>query len=207
MEVKERILLKAHEQFNKFGIRSVSMDDIASGLGMSKKTLYQYFSDKDELVGTCFYEVMENSRIRCLGYKEKAENPVHEVFMAFEMIQEMFAEMNPALLYDMEKYHPACFKKFWDFKYGFLYNAIKENLQQGVDLGLYRPEIDPDVLARTRIETVMMAFNTEIFPNNRTALLHIERQLLDLFLYGIVTTKGQKLIQKYKTQASKKLKS
>jgi hypothetical protein len=79
-----------------------------------------------------------------------------------------------------------------------------DNLQRGIQDELYRPDIDVDVMARYRIESVMLPFNAIIFPNNRTHLIHIEQQLFEHFLYGLATTKGQKLIQKYKTQRTKK---
>lgn len=204
MEPKERILVRAHELFNKYGIRSVSMDDISAGLGMSKKTLYQYFADKEELVDACFSGVLEHNRHQCVADRKRAENPIHEFFLAFDMTQEMFAEMNPAVLYDLQKYHPAAYKKFQDFKHSFLYKIISSNLETGVKEELYRPEIDIDVMARLRIESVMLPFNSEVFPNNRTHLIHIEQQLFEHFLYGLVTNKGQKLIQKYKNQRIKK---
>ncbi|HYO21147.1 MAG TPA: TetR/AcrR family transcriptional regulator [Flavisolibacter sp.] len=204
METKERILVRAHELFNKYGIRSVSMDDISAGLGMSKKTLYQYFADKEELVDACFSGVMEHNRHQCLADQKRAENPIHEVFLAFDMTKEMFSEMNPSVLFDLQKYHPAAFKKFHEFKYSFLYNVITNNLQRGVKEELYRADIDVDVIARLRIESVMLPFNAEVFPNNRTHLVHIEQQLFEHFLYGLATAKGQKLIQKYKNQRIKK---
>lgn len=204
METKDRILVKSHEQFNRFGIRSVSMDDIAAALGMSKKTLYQHFADKEELVSACFSQVMEHNRHQCLIDQKRAENPIHEFFLAFDMMQEMFANMNPSVLHEMEKYHPEAFKKFQDFKHGFMYNVITNNLERGIREELYRPDIDLDVLARLRMESVMLPFNATVFPNNRTHLMHIEEQLFDHFLYGIATTKGQRLIQKYKTQRTKK---
>lgn len=204
METKERILVKAHEQFNRYGIRSVSMDDIAAELGMSKKTLYQYFADKDELVEACFGNVMGRHQSQCQVDRLRAENPVHEVFLAFDMTQQTFTNMNPAVLYDMKKYHPGAYKKFHEFKYSFLYQLIVSNLQKGIEEELYRPDIDVDVMARLRIESVMLPFDPDVFPNNRTHLIHIEQQLFEHFLYGLVTTKGQKLIQKYKTQRTKK---
>ena len=159
METKERILVKAHEQFNRYGIRSVSMDDIATTLGMSKKTLYQHFEDKEQLVGDCFSQIMEHNRHQCMANQKQAENPIHEFFLGFDMIQELFANMNPVVLYDMEKYHPACFKKFQEFKYGFMYKMITSNLERGIKEELYRDDIDVDVIARLRIESVMLPFN------------------------------------------------
>lgn len=204
METKERILVKSHEQFNRFGIRSVSMDDIAAALGMSKKTLYQHFADKEELVSACFLQVMDHNRHQCLLDQKRAENPIHEIFLSYDMMQEVFTNMNPVVLYEMEKYHPAAFKKFHEFKYGFLYKIIVSNLERGIEEELYRPDIDVDVMARFRIESVMLPFNVDVFPDNRTQLIHIEQQLFEHFLYGLATPKGQKLIQKYKTQRTKK---
>ncbi|MEI6947938.1 TetR/AcrR family transcriptional regulator [Paraflavisolibacter sp. H34] len=204
MEPKERILHKSHELFNRYGIRSVSMDDIAAQLGMSKKTLYQYFTDKDELVSAVFAGIMDCSREQCCADQQRADNALHEVFLAYDQIQEMFATMNPAVLYDMEKYHPAAFKVYQEFKNGFLYQSIRANLERGVAEGLYRPEIDVDLLTRYRIHSIMLGFNPEVFPNNRTALVYIEQHLLEHFLFGLATPKGQELIHEYKNQRQKK---
>jgi AcrR family transcriptional regulator len=204
MEVKERILQKAHELFNRYGIRSVSMDDIATQLGMSKKTLYQYYTDKDELVTAVFTGVMEHNKVECSSNQTSAENPIHEVFMAFDMMQDLFVNMNPSVLFDMEKYHANCFKKFQEHKNGFMYRMIRDNIERGIEAELYRSDMDVDVMTRYRIHSIMLAFNPDIFPNNRNNIVHIEQQLLEHFLNGLATTKGQKLIQKYKTQRLKK---
>ena len=204
MEPKERILVKAHELFNRYGIRSVSMDDIAAQLGMSKKTLYQYYADKDELVTGVFSTVMEENKKTCSEDQNKSENALHEVFLSFDRVQDMFSEMNPMVLFDMEKYHPPCFKKFREFQSVFLFQMIKNNIERGIQEGLYREEIDIDILTRYRIHSIMLSFNHEVFPGNRNRIVHIEQELLDVFLYGIATAKGQKLIQKYKNQRIKK---
>ena len=203
METKERILLRAHELFNKYGIRSVSMDDLASQLGMSKKTLYQYYTDKDELVEAVFVAMMSHNQTQCKLDRQRAENSIHEVFLAYDMVQEMFANMNPSVLFEMQKYHPGTYKKFQEYKNGFLYQMLRTNIETGIREELYRAEIDVDVLTRYRIHSIMLAFDPEVFPTNRTRLVHIEQQLLENFLYGLATIKGQKLIQKYKNQRTK----
>ena len=205
MEAKERILVKAHELFSRYGIRSVSMDDIATELGMSKKTLYQYYMDKDELVNAVFEEIFVAKRAQCLECRKLGENMIHEVFLSFDMVQEMLANMNPAVLFDMKKYHPTAFKKFQDFQNNFLYKMIKENLLKGVEEELYRPEIDVETLTRFRLHSIMLSFDPEVFPSNKTNLVQIEQQLMEHFLYGLATAKGQKLIQKYKHQRTKTL--
>jgi AcrR family transcriptional regulator len=197
---KERILEKAHELFMRYGVRSVSMDDIAGQLGISKKTLYQFYTDKEELVDNSLSIFLEENRKQCLAGRQKAENAIHEVFQAFDMIEQIFTNMNPSIVYDLEKYHPAVSKKIQQHKRVFLYQVLKQNLERGIKEELYRPEINVDILTRFRIESMMLTFNSEIFPTNRTHFAEIQEEILEHFLYGIATIKGQKLIQKYKQQ-------
>lgn len=203
MEAKERILLKSHELFNRYGIRSISMDDIAAQLGMSKKTLYQYYTDKDDLVNAVFDIALRDNQERCTAFKQQRENAIHEIFLSFDMLREMLVNMNPSLLFDLQKYHPTAFGKYLSFKNDFLYQIIKSNLEQGIEEELYRPEIDVEILSRYRLYSVMLAFNPDVFPGSRTNILHIEEQLIEHFIYGLATPKGQKLIQKYKDQRTK----
>lgn len=197
---KERILQKAHELFMRYGVRSVSMDDIAAQLGMSKKTLYQFYTDKEELVDAVLSAFLENNRKHCVADRQKSENAIHELLLAFDMVQEMFTNMNPSIVFDLEKYHPAVSKKIQHHKNVFMYQVIKQNLERGIQEELYRTEIDVDVITRFRIESMMLPFNTDVFPNNRTHFVRIQEQILEHFLYGLSTPKGQKLIQKYKQQ-------
>ncbi|HWJ26668.1 MAG TPA: TetR/AcrR family transcriptional regulator [Flavisolibacter sp.] len=204
MEAKERILVKAHELFLKYGIRSVSMDDIAAQLGMSKKTLYQYYADKDELVNAVFEGMLNLNKSQCLETANRGENAIHEVFLSFDMVQELLSSMNPSVLFDLQKYHPTANQKFLDFKNQFLYKMLVSNLQRGVEQGLYRDDVDIDIIARYRLYSVMLSFNPDVFPSNKGNLVRIEQQLQEHFLNGLATPKGQKLIQKYKQQRTQK---
>lgn len=195
--------MKAHELFNRYGIRSVSMDDIAAQLGMSKKTLYHYYTDKDELVNAVFDVALKANQGQCITSRERCDNAIHEVFLSFDMVREMLVNMNPSLLFDLQKYHPSAFRKYLSFKNEFLYKLVKSNLEQGINEELYRSEIDVEVLSRFRLNSVMLSFNPEVFPDNKTNLIHIEEHLLEHFIYGLATPKGQKLIQKYKNQRAK----
>jgi AcrR family transcriptional regulator len=204
MEAKERILMKSNELFNRYGIRSVSMDDIAAQLGMSKKTLYQYYADKDELVNAVFDIMLNTNRTQCMECSKKGENAIHEIFLSFDIMQDLLATMNPSVLFDMEKYHPSAFKKFQEFRNNFLYKLIKTNMERGIKEELYRPEIDIDILSRYRLHSVLLSMNPDVFPANKANLVYIEQQLIEHFLYGLANTKGEKLIQKYKNQRTKK---
>jgi len=200
MEPQERILQKAHELFMLYGIRSVSMDEIANHLGISKKTIYQYYPDKEALVSGVVDIELTCNESECKNIATICENPIHELFLSIDNFQEMISMMNPSLMYDLEKYHPNVFKKISDHKYKFMFEIIKSNLERGIDEGLYRSEINVNILTNYRLASVFMIFNQEIFPHTKYQAAEVIDEITDNFLNGLATTKGQKLITKYKQQ-------
>jgi AcrR family transcriptional regulator len=200
MDIRARILEKTNDLFNRNGIRRVTMDDIATQCGMSKKTIYQYFKDKNELVDSFAADRIEENRSLCECEKNKAENAIHELFIAMDMVEEISRTLHPSLLQDLERYHPESFSKFRKHKNEFLYNSIKENLQWGVKDGLYREDIDINILTKFRLESMLLPFNLDIFPESRQQLSQIEQELMDHFVHGLASDKGRKLITKYKNQ-------
>jgi AcrR family transcriptional regulator len=205
MDAKDRILTKAAELFMRYGIRSITMDEIAAQLGISKKTIYQFFTDKDDMVYAVIEQEIKKNEHECLQYRYDSNDSVHEIFLAVEDLEEMLRYTNPMMLYDLEKYHPRAFQKVREYKYQFLHEAILENLRKGVEEGIYRPEIDRDIVAKNRIESAFLVFNPDLFPHSRYKMSEVNFELAMLFLYGIVTDKGRKLIEKYTEERIKKL--
>jgi len=205
MDVKERILVKSEEMFMQFGIRSVSMDDIANNLGMSKKTLYQYFADKDELVDAVIEGHISGVEEKCLGCRQDATDAIHEIFLSMEYITEELSNMNPMLLYDLEKFHYRSFQRFKAYKDKFLAEMIKKNIEWGIRDELYRTDFTVDVLCKFRVESMMIPFNVAIFPPGRFKLAALSEEIIQHFVYGLATIKGHKLIQKYNQQRQKKI--
>lgn len=205
MEVKDRILFKARDLFMQLGIRSVSMDDIANHLGMSKKTLYQYFDDKDNLV-----EAFVNGHISvvehdCVTCRTSAKDAVHEIFLTMEHIVSQFSNMNPMLLYDLEKFYFKAFQRFKEYKNKFLLQLVRKNIEWGIKEELYRPDINVDILSKFRIESIMIPFNVAVFPPGKYNLGEISEIIIENFTYGMATIKGHKLIQKYNEQRKNNL--
>jgi len=200
MEPKIRIKKKAHELFMGLGIRSVSMDDIATQLGMSKKTIYQYYADKDELVNA----VMDDEELRmqtdCTSCNVGSKDAIDEVFRNIRLIYEQFSQMNPMVLHDLEKFHPSAFGRFLKMKNEFLYKVIHSNLLRGIGEGLYRPEINVDVLTKYRLESIMLPFNIFVFPPAKYSLAEISREMTVNFLFGLASQKGYELIIKYNAE-------
>lgn len=206
MDIGERISRKSYDLFLKYGVRSITMDEIASQLGISKKTIYQFYKDKDALVSGVVDIVIEENIKECCGHREKSENPVHEIFIATEMLQEMLNTMNPILMYDLQKYHPASYKKIEHHKKSFLFGLIQENLEQGVAAGLYRSGLNTEIISQFRLASMFMMFNADFYPGGRHHLAKIADEITLHFLYGITTVKGQKLIQKYLIRRNNKSK-
>jgi TetR/AcrR family transcriptional regulator, cholesterol catabolism regulator len=198
MELIDRIKEQAYNSYKKYGFRSVSMDNIAQELGISKKTIYQYFTDKDSLVDAILCDELLKNKECAICDTQNATNAVHEMFLAAKMMQQTFAQMNPNFLYELKKYHYASFEKFVQFKDKFLYEIIKSNLQRGINEGVYRPEINIEILAAARIESIMLVFNDGFANANKYSILEIELEMILHFLYGIVSKEGLQLIENYK---------
>lgn len=205
MEPKQRILIKARDLFLKFGIRSVSMDDIANHLGMSKKTLYQYFADKDELVlGVVDGHICE-MEAECAVCRTDATDAIHEIFITMERIIEQFSNMNPMVLYDLEKFHFKAYQRFREHKDKYVLKVIRDNIEWGMKDELYRPDLNVEVLSKFRIESMMTAFNVSVFPPGKYDTASLSAIILENFTYGLATIKGHKLIQKYNDQRKKQV--
>ncbi len=200
MEPKERIIEQARELFIRLGIRSISMDDIAGQIGMSKKTLYQHFEDKDELVELVV--AFETNRMQhdCHACANTAQNAVEEIFKTMEMVMQHFRNMNPMVLFDMHKFHSKAFAKFMEHKNIFLLDFISTNLKRGISEGYFRQDIKIDILAKFRLESMMLAFNMEAFPPAKYNVAEVTITMIETFLYGLATASGFKLIEQYKAK-------
>ena len=204
VETGLRIQQKAHELFMQYGLRSVSMDDIANSLGISKKTIYQYYADKDELVDAVIdAEFAKNENI-CEFDRQNSKNAIDEIFMAMDKVVEMFSRMNPSLVFDMQKYYPKAFQKFHKHKNDYLYNIIRDNVIRGINEELYRSEINVDIISRFRVESIMMPFNPEFYTKMKYNMAEIEEEFIIHFLFGMASPKGYKMIVKYQQERTNK---
>ena len=202
--MKERIQQKAEELFKRYGIRSVTMDDIAGQLGISKKTIYQFYSDKDALVKDIFKGITDENKKKCTEFRSIAENAIHEQLLSSDAAQEIFINMNSSVLFDLNRFHPAVFAEFEKFKKQFLFNTIKENIQRGIKEGLFRKHIDVNIITWLRLEMISGIFHNEEVITGKTKPHRFEDEMKDFFLHGICTEKGLNLISKYKHQRQKK---
>jgi len=203
MDLAENIMVKSYELFKRYGIRSVTMDEIAVQCGMSKKTVYQAFEDKDSLVSAIMEHNIMMAESNCGKAQLHSENAIHEIFLSLDWVREMFEGVNPILLHDLRKYHSSIFKKLEDHKRGFLTDIFRKNFHRGIEEGLYRPDIKIDILVPLRIHTMTLVYEYDLFPSNKYSLYEIDRELSLHEIYGVATAKGVKLIENYKQQRQK----
>ena len=127
MDAKDRIVQGSLRQFMQYGFRNVSMDDIASNLGMSKKTLYQHFTEKEELVAAALEFDIENNQKDCVRCTNTSNNAIAEVYDIIRVVAEQLRDMNPMVLFEMQKFHPKAFKRFQQHKDEFILKMIHQN--------------------------------------------------------------------------------
>jgi AcrR family transcriptional regulator len=196
--METRILLKARDLMLQSGLRQVTMDDLAQELGISKKTIYQYYKDKDDLVKAVVNLELKNHQSSCVACENKAENAIHEMFLVMENMKAMTQTMNPNAMMELEKHFPTAFENIKNHKDEFLFSLIKENLKKGIEEGCYRKDLDIDIISKFRLETVFIPFNLHLFPLNKFNSIEVHTQLMEHFVYGLMTVKGHELMNQYK---------
>jgi len=173
------------------------MDDVARALSMSKKTLYQHFTNKDALVTETVSVHMKQEQDEFEEVQQKAKDAIEELYLLSKCMRDRVFKLNPSLLYDLQKYHAEAWKVFQEFKKEFLIGQIIHNLTRGIEEGSYRDNINPKILATLRIESVQLIFNDQIFPRAEFDFVDVQMQVFDHFVHGILSDKGRKLFQKY----------
>jgi TetR/AcrR family transcriptional regulator, cholesterol catabolism regulator len=195
---EEKILLSAEELIFKYGIKNITMDEIAKHLSMSKKTIYKYFKEKDEIIHSLMKHHLEQDRCRVKNVYERKLNVVEEVFELMKEMREIFTKINPIVFHELNKSYPKIWKEFQDFKYNFIEKMVEDSLIRGQKEGLIRNDIHTKLLSRLRVEIIEMSLNNEAFANEKMSLAEVQIAVTEHFLYGVCTLKGHKLINRYK---------
>lgn len=198
MEANEKILKTSLQLFFKYGIKHVTMDDIAKELGMSKKTIYQFFKEKDDLVNQlCEVEMSQNEE-EFNKINRSAKDPIHEIILISAKMRDMMQHINPTFFIDLQKFYPVAFARFKQFKNSCALENVLINIRKGIETGIYREDIDVDFAAKYRLAQIDMLMFGDYFSYEKTSLAKASECLLEMFVYGICTIKGHKLLDNYK---------
>ena len=203
MEVQERIMDTAFGLFRQFGTRSITMDDIAERMGISKKTLYAHFTDKDDMVCQTIARFINIITDECIEDRNRSRDAIEELFLVMEMLDRRLRNMNPVILLDLQKFHAKAYQVFLDYQNNSLTAMIRENIERGISEKLYRPDLDIKILTQYRIHACMICFQPEAFPGTYD-MNKVQKVLLENFLYGVASLKGYQLIEEYKQLSQNK---
>ena len=201
MEIKERIIAKAREQFFRYGVKSVTMDDIARELGISKKTIYQHFEDKDAIVYQLMIGELTQDKCEWDDLDKSTDNVIEKMVKSMDIMKQTFAEINPSTFFDIKKYHPKTWILFQEHKQNFILGSIRNELLQGIKQGFFMTDIKVEILSRMRLEQIEMGFDPELFPPNKFSVIDVELTMLDHYIRGILTPKGLEIYQKFMLNA------
>ena|GEM_PF-151058 len=189
-EQQLQILSQAARLFQTVGVRSVTMDDVAQHMGMSKKTLYKYFSNKRDLVEKAMVHHVSAEVCSLEDITNSAENAIDEMLRITRHVNAQFASMNPAIVYETKKYYPKSWALFEGYKNHVIHDRILQNLKDGIAQGLYRGEINPVVLAKIYIARIDLFFDTQLFPPEQFRLTEVYREFMNYHIRGIASRKG-----------------
>ncbi len=195
--LKEKIITSAIELFIRFGIRSVTMDDVAKEISVSKKTVYQYFQNKDAMVTDVVTNYFVTEREEFETIKATAKDAIHELILTSKCIRRHVFKMNPAFLLDMQKFHNKAWEEYLWFKQTIIKGQIRENISRGIAEKFFRKEMDSEIISIFRVESVQLLFDPKIFPIEKYDFPTVQLQIMDHFINGLLTKEGRKKYQEY----------
>ena len=190
MEKEERIIKGALELFMKNGVKTVNMDDVSSHMGISKKTLYQYVSNKTDLVEKCF-SLHQSSILEMINsIQEKNKNAIEELFDIDEQVCVMLKNRPPMLIHNVQKYYPSVWKILDEIKKKHIFSCVTQNIERGKIQGFYRLDVNADIIAKLMMNTVDALVNEELFPLTQYDFKALLKENRVYHIRGIATNKG-----------------
>ena len=187
---------RVEELFLRFGIKSVSMDDVAADLGISKKTLYQMVESKDDLVVKVLEHHITREKSQFKELASQAVNALDEILILMDCNSQDLSQMKSNVVYDLQKYHRKAWELMQQYQFDFVIKMITENLHRGRKEGLYREDFDIDIIAKIHLATVFSLFDPRLFPDGSTSKVILLKEYMLHYLHGIVTTKGLSYLKK-----------
>jgi len=202
MEEKESdILESARKIFLRYGIRSVTMDDIAKELKISKKTLYKFVVDKPDLVMKVLKTELEHDKVAMEKVIAQSSNAIEEMILITETVGQRIKEIHPSVHFDLEKYYPEAWEMFNQHKKTFVLTTVMDNLKRGIKEGLYRSNLNAEIIARIYVSRVDMIFDGEIFPPAQFNFGEVYWEAVRYHIKGVASEKGlQYLSEKLKNE-------
>ncbi|MEX2379118.1 MAG: TetR/AcrR family transcriptional regulator [Vicingaceae bacterium] len=189
MEEKD-IIIKAGELFVKYGIKSMTMDDISTQMGMSKKTLYQFVENKKDLVNKVMDLHIGNQQNCICEMHEAKGNAIDKLQEIGAFVNDHLRSLHPSLIFDLKKYHFEAWSILNKHKKEFIYSTIKANLEEGMEEGLYRTDMNPDVVAHLYLALTNTLIDPDSYPAGDFTKEEIHREMTQYHIRAVLSKKG-----------------
>ena len=196
MDLKNKIIIKSDSLFRKFGIKGVTIDDICSELGISKKTIYTYFDDKHSIALESIKYYWSGLLNEIVKIKKTSNNSIHFFLELSNFFRQTITNINPLFVHDLKKFYPDLFKITEDLKKKVFIKTLSKNIKRGKKEGFIRKEIDEIIITKLRLEEIELAFDQNLFPYKKFEIINIQLQFFDHFMRGILTNEGLKIYEK-----------
>ena len=197
MQLNDRILTKAENLFFKYGIKSISMDDLSRELGISKKTLYQSVDNKKDLIMQVFQSHGTKELEAIVRIRKEAQDAIDELIGVAQYAIPTLRKITPTLIFDLQKYYQDVWQFMEQFHQKEMYGVIKENMERGIKEGVYREEFHSDIIAKLYVGKTMVLIDEEFFPLREYNKEDLFKEHIQYHIRGIATSKGQKLLEKH----------
>lgn len=188
--MRDKIVEKSNELFLNLGFKSVTMDEIANALGVSKKTLYKYFNNKTALVAAVTDNMFQTICCSIDTVCKEKMNPIDELYHIKRIIMSHLKEEKSSPFYQLQKYYPKIYASLTQKQFHVMQETVQDNLQRGVDLGLFRAEIDIDFISRIYFSGMIGIKDQQLFPVPKYAMNTLLDFYLEYHIRGISTEKG-----------------
>jgi len=192
---KLEFLKQAFEVYMKFGIKSVTMDELARQLGMSKKTIYTFVKDKNDLVEQCVLMAQNEEICEINVISNENVNAIDESLAIGELIANKLRAIHPSIFFDIQKYHPNAFKLMNCHRDDLIAESVIENLKKGKKQGLYRDNLDEAIISRMYLSFINVLFNGEIFPSANYSFSQVYSEYFRYHIRGIASDEGLNYLQ------------
>jgi DNA-binding Xre family transcriptional regulator len=195
--MREKIIHKAAELFLNLGFKSVTMDDIANEMGISKKTIYVHFENKTKLVEAVTFTVFESicEGIDCIC--EASHNPIEQLYDIKMYVMHYLKNEKTSPQFQLKKYYPQIYQRLHFKQFEKMHESVKESIQKGIDTELFRSNIDVDFISRMYFNGMVGIKDETIFPQTQFTMDYLMESYLEYHLRAIVTEKGLKILDKF----------
>jgi AcrR family transcriptional regulator len=193
-DIKLKLLREAEHLFMRYGFKSITMDDVSRELGISKKTLYQYFEDKNDLVNQAVQQYIEDQVGMCKSLDEQKDDPITFMLNITDSVSDRQKQINPGALFDLKKYFKPAWDKVAEFRTRFIYERVLSNLEHGMSKGYYHKDINAKLIAHIYVHLVDFLINPEAYMHETKNFREVHLEIMKYHLRAICTEKGLKIL-------------